>query len=93
LNWWHKNPADWPASILLFLVFVCVFPVIFFAAGEQNLIALLWAIAGMSISSIIGSWTGSGFPFFFDFCAMQVFLVSIGTILLVSWRWISLAMN
>jgi hypothetical protein len=88
VRWWRTNPVDWPGAILLSLALACAVPPVFFAMGGYNIAAMLWACLAISVWSILGSWTGSGFPFFFDFLAMQVMLCSIGTILWVAWGWI-----
>ena len=88
MRWWHSDPSGWPPWVLLGLAAAAVLPPPVLLAVGAAVAAVLWALAGVGVWLWLGSRTPPGFPFLFDALALQVFLWSAATILLVVLKWV-----
>lgn len=84
----HSDPSCWPAGLLIVIGLTTGLPPPMLAISGHNLVALLWAVASIAVWWWMGSRTSPGFPLVFDGVATLTLFLTLGTVLVVTVRWL-----
>lgn len=83
------DPVNWPGGTLIGIALIILLPQLIFLIIGWNIIVPIWATAGIALWIVISTKSSyEGFPFSFDFVAMQIFLGSVSLTILAVFKMI-----